>query len=69
MRARAAIGYGLVVLVAFVLLALVVGCEPQDGFSRDCKARGGVVHTHHRGNTTSRTCDPRPLPQPQPNWQ
>lgn len=64
-------------LVLLALLALVLlfaaACGPQDDdqFTRDCTRKGWVVHTRHVGNSTSRSCDPPPVPTPGPNgrWQ
>jgi hypothetical protein len=70
-RWRGAVIAFLVALFAVVTLAgAATSCDSKDDkFSRDCAARGGVVHTHHQGDSTSRTCDPRPVPTPGPAWQ
>jgi hypothetical protein len=61
-------------LAALFAVACLAGaassCDSKDDkFSRDCRAKGGIVHTHHRGGSTSRTCDPPPVPRPGPQWQ
>lgn len=50
---------GVVVLAAFVLLMIVVGCEPQSDSKgrKDCAARGGVYQK--TGDHSGRCLPPR----------
>jgi hypothetical protein len=60
-----------VLLAALVALVGVTAgsCDTApEQFTRDCKARGGIVHSHKQGNSTSFTCDPPPAPSPL-GWQ
>jgi hypothetical protein len=59
---------GAMVLLLFVFVAALSGCDDQDEFSRKCHARGWVVQTHKQGSSTSKRCVPPPQPQPV-GWQ
>lgn len=59
-------------VLAVLLLCGAASCGNaggDDDFTRKCNAKGGIVHTHKRGGSTSRTCDPAPAPRPGPGWQ
>jgi hypothetical protein len=79
MRLRHALAYGLIVLAAFVLIALLASCGP-DQFTTKCNNDGGVEHIDRdrAGHPVARICTkggkvihkaPLPTPIPQGGGQ